>query len=99
MRVKFPVNYLVRGAPEPVTEPVHGPNPQDRLATGKYLVSLGCGCHRRLQSIDFGGGDHLKGPWGEVSSANITTDPSGIGYYDEAKFVTVLRTGMWGRGS
>jgi mono/diheme cytochrome c family protein len=96
MRVNFPVNYLVRGAPEPVTAPVSGPNPADRLATGKYLVSMGCGCHRAVEAIDFGGGDRLKGPWGEVSSANITSDPSGIGYYDEAKFIQTLRTGYVG---
>ncbi len=96
MRVKFPVNYLVRSAPEPVTEPVHVPNPLDRLATGKYLASLGCGCHSAVKNLDFGGGEHLKGPWGDVTSANITSDPSGIGYYDEATFITALRTGFVG---
>lgn len=96
MRVKFPVNYLVRSAPEPVTAPVPGPNPADRLATGKYLAGLGCGCHREIEAIDFGGGDHLKGPWGEVTSANITSDASGIGYFDEAGFIKTLRTGYVG---
>jgi hypothetical protein len=96
MRVNFPVSYLVRGAPEPVTETIYAPVPTDRLATGKYLVSMGCGCHRTVESIDFGGGDTLKGPWGEATSANITADPSGIGYYDEATFVKVIRTGYVG---
>ena len=96
MRVNFPVNYLVRSAPEPVTEPVHGPNPLDRLATGKYLTILGCGCHSQVENLDFGGGDHLKGPWGEATSANITPDPSGIGYYDEQTFLKVIRTGYVG---
>jgi hypothetical protein len=95
-RVNFPVSVLVRSAPQPVTEPVHGPNPMDRLATGKYMVSVGCGCHRAVESIDFGGGEYLKGPWGEATSANITADVSGIGYYDEATFVKVLRTGYVG---
>jgi mono/diheme cytochrome c family protein len=96
MRVNFPVNYLVRSAPEPVTEPVHDPSPTDRLATGKYLVSVGCGCHSVAENLDFGGGDHLKGPWGDVTSANITSDPSGMGYYDDAMFVKVIRTGYVG---
>jgi mono/diheme cytochrome c family protein len=96
MRVNFPVSYLVRSAPEPVTKPVYAPVPSDRIATGKYLVSMGCGCHRVVDSIDFGGGDTLKGPWGEATSANITSDPSGIGYYDEAAFVKVIRTGYVG---
>ena len=96
MKVNFPVNYLVRSAPEPVTEPVHGPDPLDRLATGKYLATLGCGCHSEVENLDFGGGDHLKGPWGDVTSANITSDPSGIGYYDESSFLKVIRTGYVG---
>jgi hypothetical protein len=79
LQVNFPVKYLVRSVPEPVTEAVHGPSPLDRMATGKYLANLGCGCHRAIDAIDFGGGEHLKGPWGEVTSANITSDPSGLG--------------------
>ena len=43
--------------------------------------------------MDFGGGLILDGPWGRVASANITTDPSGIPYYDEAMFTQALRTG------
>jgi mono/diheme cytochrome c family protein len=95
-RVNFPINYLVRGAPQPVTELVHGPNSGDRIATGKYLATFGCGCHRQTEKLDFAGGDNMKGPWGEVSSANITPDPSGIGYYDEATFIKALRTGYVG---
>jgi hypothetical protein len=38
----------------------------------------------------------LKGPWGEVTSANITPDASGIPYYDEALFLKVMRTGHVG---
>ena len=95
-QVNFPVNYLVRAAPQPVTEAVHGPDSKDRVATGKYLAKLGCGCHRVEEKIDFGGGEPLKGPWGEATSANITFDPSGIGYYDEATFINALRTGYAG---
>jgi mono/diheme cytochrome c family protein len=95
-QIKFPVNYLVQGAPEPVTEVVRGPDPADRLATGKYLAGLGCGCHSAVKSLDFGGGEVLKGPWGETTSSNITPDPSGISYYDEATFIKVLRTGYVG---
>lgn len=96
MRVNFPVNYLVRGAPEPLTEVVRGPDLSNPLARGKYLVSMGCGCHRAIDNLPFGGGDHLHGPWGDVVSANITPDSSGIGYYTEATFITALRTGYVG---
>jgi Cytochrome c len=95
-RANFPVSYLVRSAPEPVTEPVPGPNPSDVVGRGKYMVSVGCGCHNVVDKLDYVGGDHLKGPWGEVTSANLTPDPSGIGYYSEATFITALRTGYVG---
>jgi predicted HAD superfamily phosphohydrolase len=36
----------------------------------------------------------LNGPWGEVTSANITPDASGIGYFDEALFLQAMRTGF-----
>jgi hypothetical protein len=96
-KVKFPVNLLVNGAPEPVTEPVHAVNVSDQLARGKYMAQLGCGCHRAVKDIPYGGGESLAGPWGAtVTSANITQDPSGISYYDEAQFIKTLRTGYVG---
>ena len=39
-KINFPVNYLVRSAPQPVNAPVAGPG-ADQLARGKYMVSLG----------------------------------------------------------
>jgi hypothetical protein len=95
-QVNFPVDYLVRGVPQPVTEAVMGPNPADPLARGKYLVNVGCGCHDAVDQLPFAGGEKLVGPWGDVTSPNITTDPSGISYYTEATFITALRTGYVG---
>jgi mono/diheme cytochrome c family protein len=95
-KVNFPVKYLVNSAPEPVTHPVPGPPASDLVARGKYLVSVGCGCHNVVEKLPFGGGEHLVGPWGDVTSANITSDPSGISYYSEATFITTLRTGYVG---
>jgi mono/diheme cytochrome c family protein len=94
--VNFPVNLLVRGVPKPVTEPVPGPNPADILARGKYMVTLGCGCHNAVDNLPFAGGEVLGGPWGTATSANITPDASGISYYSEATFITALRTGYVG---
>jgi mono/diheme cytochrome c family protein len=96
MKVNFPVNYLVRSAPQPVTEPVSGPAAGDPVARGKYLVSVGCGCHSAVDKLRYGGGEHLEGPWGSVTSANISPDASGISYYDEATFIKALRTGYVG---
>src|SRR6476661_2534995 len=95
-KINFPVNYLVRGVPQPVTGPVHGPNLADALARGKYLVNLGCGCHQAQEKLPFAGGENLRGPWGDVTSANLTPDASGIGYYSESTFITAMRTGYVG---
>jgi mono/diheme cytochrome c family protein len=96
MQINFPVNYLVRSAPQPITEPVAGPNMSDRIARGKYMVTLGCGCHNALDKIPYGGGERLQGPWGDVVSPNLTSDPSGISYYTEGTFISAIRTGYVG---
>jgi mono/diheme cytochrome c family protein len=60
------------------------------------MARLGCGCHTVDDKLGYAGGDRLAGPWGDVASANITPDPSGIGYYSEATFINVLRSGYVG---
>jgi mono/diheme cytochrome c family protein len=97
----FPVKYLIRSVPEPLTTPVTSPDPADRLKYGQYLVTIGdCAeCHtpqergQPVAGLEYGGGWLMRGPWGEVTTANITPDPSGISYYDEALFLQVIRTG------
>jgi mono/diheme cytochrome c family protein len=98
----FPVKYLIRSAPHPVTEPVSAPDVSTPQKRGDYLVTIGgCrDCHtplrdgQRLTQFDLAGGDFLRGPWGDATSANITQSPSGIPYYDDALFLEVMRTGM-----
>jgi hypothetical protein len=98
----FPVNYLIRSAPQPLDTPVSDPDFSTPERRGKYLVTIaGCAdCHtpqdahgQPLPDLDFGGGFVLDGPWGRVASANLSPDPSGIPYYDEALFTAVIRTG------
>jgi Cytochrome c len=97
----FPVKYLIRSVPEPITSPVPASDLSTPVKRGEYLVTVaGCGdCHtpqvkgQPVKGLEFAGGMPFKGPWGDVASANITPDPSGISYYDEALFVQVLRTG------
>lgn len=99
--IVFPVKYLMRNAPEPITAPVNSPDPKDRVKWGEYLATIaGCGqCHtaqergQPLAGLELGGGFVMRGPWGEVATANITPDAGGISYYDEALFIQVMRTG------
>jgi len=91
---------MIRSAPEPVTEPLSGTEAQsDPAKRGKYLTSLGCGCHtatdrrKPVRGLGYGGGDVLTEPWGGATSANITPDPSGRGYYDKVEFIQTMGTG------
>ena len=71
-------------------------------ARGEYLAQgvLGCiDCHTPMvngqpeRDKAFGGGMEFKGPWGNVESANITPDKTGISYYNENLFIEAMRTG------
>jgi mono/diheme cytochrome c family protein len=72
---------------------------------GEYLVHIGncTACHttanpqgRPIPGMLFGGGRVFVRPWGTAASANLTRDPSGIAYYDEAQFIRTIRTGHVG---
>ena len=101
----FPVNYIIRNDPKPITSPVAAPDVSDPVKRGRFLVNLtGCtDCHTPVDShhvpiagLEFSGGQVLHAPWGTVASANLTPDPSGIPYYDEAMFIKAMRTGTVG---
>ena len=101
----FPVKYIMRNEPQPVTAPVAAPDVSDPVKRGRFLVNLtGCAdCHTPVDShhvpipgLDFSGGQVLHAPWGTVASANLTPDPSGIPYYDQAMFIKAMRTGIVG---
>jgi mono/diheme cytochrome c family protein len=72
---------------------------------GEYLVHIGTctGCHTSadpqghpIPGMLFAGGRVFVRPWGTAASANLTRDPSGIGYYDDAQFIRTIRTGHVG---
>ncbi len=99
--ISFPVRYLIRAAPQPLTSPVPPRDASTPAARGAYLVEIaGCAdCHTPqkngapIQGLAFGGGLILERPWGRVASANLTPDPSGIPYYDRQLFLQVMRSG------
>jgi mono/diheme cytochrome c family protein len=98
----FPVKYLIRSAPQPITSPVPAPDVSTPEKRGAYLVEVsGCAdCHNPVDrnglpipGMEFSGGQVFEGPWGRVASANLTPDPTGIPYYDETLFMQAIRTG------
>jgi len=101
----FPVNFIMRNDPQPITGPVAAPDLSDPVKRGRFLVNL-IGCtdchtpvdkhHTPLVGLEFSGGQVLGAPWGTVASANITPDASGISYYDQAMFIKAMRTGTVG---
>lgn len=102
--VNFPVKYLVRNAPEPVTGEVH-PDMSTEVSRGQYLVRMAAcsDCHTPIKrgqpehDLEFAGGRVFDEPTGKIASANITPDPStGIGNYTEETFAKVLRAGYVG---
>lgn len=101
-KINFPVNYLIRSVPQPVEGTVAGPDPNDKVKVGAYLANLAdCKfCHsvpdkagEPIPELEFAGGQVFSGPFGNVASANITPDATGISYYDEDLFLQALKTG------
>jgi len=89
----------------PIATPVPAPDLATPAKRGAYLSQIGAcqWCHtlrdenrKSLLGLEFGGGDLIPYVAGEVSSANLTRDPSGIGYYDEDQFLKTMRTGKVG---
>ncbi len=95
----FWLQHVIQSLPEPITAPVVPPDTSSPVKRGEYLVRIaGCSeCHtpekgmppHPIAGLSFAGGT----TFGEVASANITPDPSGISYYDEALFIEAMRTG------
>jgi mono/diheme cytochrome c family protein len=97
-KIPFPISRLIQGVPQPVTEPVPEPDMSTPAKRGAYLVKMATctDCHTPrdpkfdpIPGMEMAGGN----PLGEVHSANLTPEASGIGYYDEALFVQTMRTG------
>lgn len=99
----FPVKYLIRSVPQPVTQPVSTPDSSTPLKRGDYLVnslSPCSDCHTPIDNhgqpipgLEYAGGFILQTATQRSASANITQDPSGIPYYDEKMFIDAIRDG------
>jgi mono/diheme cytochrome c family protein len=98
-KIPFLFSRLIQAVPKPVIGPVPEPDRLPPSKYGAYLVKMAtCSdCHTPLNpkfqpipGLAMAGGNPIEQG---VNSANITPDPSGIGYYDEALFVQTMRTG------
>lgn len=97
----FPVKYLIRDAPQPVTATVAEPDLSDPVKRGAFLVRMAscADCHTAQErgqpkpGLEFAGGLLFKMPEATVMAANITPDTSGISYYDEELFIQTMRAG------
>jgi hypothetical protein len=97
----FPVKYLIRNAPEPITAAVPMPDLSDPLKRGEFLVRMAscADCHtpqdrgQPKAGFEFAGGLLFKTSEATVMAANLTPDASGISFYDEELFIQALRTG------
>jgi mono/diheme cytochrome c family protein len=78
----FPVRYLIRNAPEPLTQPVPQLDSSDRVAWGNYLVTIGgCeDCHtpqdahgQEIAAMNFSGGSVLEDPGAKAPRASVIT--------------------------
>ena len=75
-----------------------------RISRGEYLVRLaGCEtCHTPnneagfIRGLEFAGGKVFSHGDQSAATANLTPDSSGISYYDESRFLEVLKTGRVG---
>lgn len=94
--VSFPVNLLIRTAPQPVGS-IPMPDRANPVAYGEYLTNVaGCRfCHTQakngelVKGMEFAGGqEFLLAPGARAVSANLTPDPeTGTGRWSEKEFL------------
>ncbi|HYM59379.1 MAG TPA: c-type cytochrome [Thermoanaerobaculia bacterium] len=101
-RINFPVNLLVKFAPQPLTGPVTAPDDaKDHLGYGKYLAMI-AGCHechsphddknQIVESKAFSGGWEMAGLWGRNVTSNLTPDPEAyLGRATKEEFIGRFR--------
>jgi mono/diheme cytochrome c family protein len=96
----FPVNLMIKFAPQPVSGPVAGPSKADPVKYGEYLAGVGecSGCHSKqergaaVKGMEYAGGVEFNVGQYMVRTANITPDEeTGIGKWSEEKFLTKFR--------
>jgi hypothetical protein len=103
MTLPLPFKLLAKGFPRSLRGSVPPPNWTDPVKRAEYLMHIAyCdSCHdatdRGGHRLPYAGGQTI-GDKGDKKAAasNLTPDPSGISYYDEALFIRTMRTGQVG---
>ncbi len=97
--LNFPVSLFIKSVPEPLEGPVAAPDHSDTVAWGRYLAAPCQHCHtpvngrgREIEGKEFSGGQEFKFLWGgSAVSANLTSDPTGLGNLSRAAFVSTFK--------
>ena len=100
-KLDFPVNFIVKFLPKPLSGPVPPPDRKDTHAYGKYLATIG-GCYEchtphdahnaLIEAQAFSGGWEMAGPWGRNITANLTPHPENyLGRATKAEFIGRFR--------
>jgi mono/diheme cytochrome c family protein len=85
---------------EPLVNPVPQPDMSNPVKRGAYLARVAdcAGCHTAWEAPlvpgFYAGGNMLEHGKEKIFSANLTPDSTGIGYYDDALFISTIRTGQ-----
>lgn len=95
----FPIDLIMRTMPLKGTPSIL-PEPSDTKAYGQYLVNAsGCReCHSKvddkgqvLPGFEFGGGRAFEMPGGTLTTPNITSHATGLGYWSQQQFVAKFK--------
>lgn len=101
-KIYFPMNLIIRTMPQPAKLKEKTPDPTDKIAYGKYIVTIAsCAeCHtpkekgKPIPGMEFAGGVEFHLPDGTlVRSANITPDKeTGIGNMSKKTFIDLFKS-------
>jgi mono/diheme cytochrome c family protein len=100
----FPLGLVMRGVPVPLVGPVAAPDLSTPEKRGEYVLRTSAchHCHTPMTrgqfdaALDMAGGSGFDSPAGRAFATNLTPDATGIGHYDAATFLQVMRTGKLG---
>ena len=104
-QLPFPLPLIIRGVPQPLEGPVPAPDLSTPEKRGEYVLRTSAchHCHTPMDdrgqlnmALDMAGGNTYPSPQGTIAATNLTLDATGLGNWDEATFVMMMKTGKLG---